>query len=463
MKISLNGLFRRFMASALLFLLPGILSASTFAQTAGGGGIDPPERIARAAAQGQAMAPEAETVEEQAGTQAQGGNNRAAKISGRAGSRSRNAPRRDNLQSFKIMKNARALVGGYEQGAGIGLGLELTTADAIKGVELYARAMSSTRLYRQGEVGAIIGNETTRGQVWFNYLRRTRDHFYGIGPRTQRSAETNFSMEARSYNASFSHFLTRDLEAGVYGRVSNTGSFRGENDDEPDINLNFTGDPQAADPTRYLPGLNSNAKLFSIGVYAEFDKRDNKRGLTRGAYLYGRVASIDGLKNGSAFSNYGWIETELDARVYIPIFSHKTSLALRGYTDLKETKSGGQIPFYELSFLGGRNFIRGFDNFRFRGENFALFSGEFRQTVWAQEEDQGVDVFVFTDTGQVWGDNRSKTDPRIRANDPFKSSNWRAGVGGGGQYRFSRSTAVRFELGATNERNHFYFSVSRGF
>ena len=387
----------------------------------------------------------------------------AAKVSKRASSRSRNAPRRDNLQAFKVTKNVRGLVGGYEQGAGIGLGMEFTTDDAIKGVEVYARALTSSRFYRQGEVGAIIGNETNRAQIWFNYLRRTRDNFFGIGPQTQRSARTTFGVEARSYNAVFSHNFDKRFEIGAYTRVSNTGSFKGEDDNFPDINLNFTGNPAAADVTRYLPGLNSNVKLLTYGAYAELDRRNDERGLTRGFYLYGRVASTDGLKNGNSFSNYGWIETELDGRAYIPVFSHKTSLALRGYTELKETKSGGQIPFYELSYLGGRNHLRGFDNFRYRGENFAYFSGELRQTVWEQEADQGVDVFVFADTGQVWGDNRSKTDPRIRANDPFRSQNWRIGVGGGAQYRFSKSTAVRFELGSTNERNHFYFSVSRGF
>jgi hypothetical protein len=34
-----------------------------------------------------------------------------------------------------------------------------------------------------------------------------------------------------------------------------------------------------------------------------------------------------------------------------------------------------------------------------------MFSAEFRQTV-AIKEDRGIDVFVFGDTGQVWGDNR---------------------------------------------------------
>jgi outer membrane protein assembly factor BamA len=319
------------------------------------------------------------------------------------------------------------------------------------------------RLYRQGEVGAIVGNQTTRGQVWFNYLRRTRDNFFGIGPRTSDLLETNYSVESRSYNGVFSHKFNKKLEAGIYGRFSNTGSFNGESDRDPLLDTLFTGNPLAADPTRYLPGLNTNAELFHYGAYAELDLRNNEKGLTQGGYFYGRFASVDGLDNGNAFSDYGWIETELDGRVYIPILSRKTSVALRALADLKEPKRGSQIPFYELSWLGGRSYLRGFQNYRFRANNLALFQGEFRQTVWTQDEDKGVDLFAFVDGGQVWGDNRSKVNPFILANDHFLDENWRIGAGAGGQYRWNKSTAIRVDIGKTNERTQVYFSVSRGF
>jgi hypothetical protein len=381
----------------------------------------------------------------------------------RAFSRDRNAPRRQNLNALKIVKHINGLIGGFEQGAGFGFGIEFTTADSIPGIELFARAMASLRFYRQGELGAIIGNEKTRGEVWFNYIRRTRDNFFGIGPRTSQLLETNFSVESRSYNAVFSHKFTDKLDAGIYARVSNTDSFEGVDDNEPSIESLFSGNPLVADLTRYLPGLNTNAKLFSYGVFAELDLRNNESGLTKGGYFYGRLSSTDGLKNGNQFSDFGWTEAEIDGRVYVPIFSNKTSIALRAYADLKDPKRGSQIPFYELSWIGGRSYLRGFQNYRFRGNNALIFAGEFRQTVYPQEETKGIDVFIFTDGGQVWGDNRSKTNPAILANDNFNDSNWRIGAGGGVQYRLNKSTAFRVEVGASNERTMVYFSLSRGF
>ena len=127
--------------------------------------------------------------------------------------------------------------------------------------------------------------------------------------------------------------------------------------------------------------LLTNAKILSYGGFAEYDLRNNSRGLAKGAYFYGRIGSYQGLKDKPAFSDYGWLEAELDARGYIPLGSDKTSLAVRGYASLKDPRGGSQIPFYDQSFLGGRMYGRGFKTFRFRGNNMALGSAELRQTV----------------------------------------------------------------------------------
>ena len=74
-----------------------------------------------------------------------------------------------------------------------------------------------------------------------------------------------------------------------------------------------------------------------------------------------------------------------------------------------------------------------------------------------------LDIHVFGDLGQVWGDNRSRTDPQVLANDKFDSKNWRTGFGGGFQYRYSKDLGLRIEAGRSNERTLIYFSIGRGF
>lgn len=394
-------------------------------------------------------------------------------LSSRAISRDRNGPRRESLQAFKVVKYLNGVAGGFEQqGAGFGVGLEATTADLIPFVEAYGRALVSTRLYRTGEAGVYINPQgKTKGNVYFNYTRRTQDNFFGIGPRTSELLETDYATEQRSIGGNVSHKFFKFLEGGLYGRFSNTGAFKSVNTDRNDIVINalFTGNPRTTDLTRFLPGLNQNVELVTYGGYGELDLRNNDKGLTRGGYFYGRIGSVEGIENGSNnFNDFGWLETELDGRVYIPVLSRKTSVALRAYADLRNPRGGSQIPFYELASIGGRNNLRGFDNLRFRGENLAVFSAEIRQTIWTMDEDQGIDLVGWVDGGQVWGDNRNKINPLlasplIRQNDRFLDENYRIGAGGGVTYRFNKSTAFRADVGASNEKVQAYFSVSRGF
>src|SRR6185295_8918370 len=379
----------------------------------------------------------------------------------------RNGPRRESWNTFDLgTKYFRGVIGGFEQGALIGFGVQVTTADAFRFVEFRATALTSPNLYRRFEGEAYfprVFNKNTHADVWFDYLRRTKDNFFGIGPRIPNTSQTNFDLEERSYNASLYHDFKERVQVGGYFRLSNSATYRGQKDRDIPIDRLFSGDPNTVPVTRWAPGLLTNSKILSFGGFAEYDLRNNSRGLTKGAYFYGRVGSSQGLKDETAFSDYGWLEAELDARGYIPIASDKTSLAVRGYANLKDPRGGSQIPFYDLSFLGGRTYGRGFRNFRFRGNNVALGSAELRQTVWTQSEERGLDVFGFGDAGQVWGDSRSRTDPAVLLNGDFDSSNWRASVGGGLQYRYSRAFAGRVEIGHSHERNLIYFSITRGF
>jgi Omp85 superfamily domain len=388
-----------------------------------------------------------------------------SQVSDRYQSRDRNAPRRDNLEAFRIVKHLNALVSGFEQGAGIGLGLELTTADKIPGVEFRSKFLISTRFYRRLEAEAYIptvGDKNTHADIWFGYIYRKRDNFFGIGPNTPQEPETNYASEYRTYNAMLYRDFTPQLQSGIFLSLVNSDAYRGEDESDVPVDLLFSGQPTVTPITRWLPGLNTNAKLITYGAFVEYNGRDNERGLTKGAYFYGRYGSIDGLDNDS-FSDFGWNEVSLDGRAYVPLGSDFTSVALRVYTELLDTKGGSQIPFYLLPWLGGRSKVRGFDNYRFRANNLLLFSIEPRRTVWKQSETKGLDVFVFGDAGQVWGDSRSTTDPQVLANDKMNSSFWRFGVGGGAQYRLSKNFGFRIDISTSNEVNRVFFSVSRGF
>lgn len=377
------------------------------------------------------------------------------------------APIRESWTTIDIgARYVKGVFGGFEQGASLGFGLQFTTADKLPGIEFRATLLTSAKLYRrfEGEVYIPkIFDENTHADLWFDYLRRTKDNFFGIGPRIPNTSTTNYDIERRSYNASLYHNFSSHVVLGGYVSVDNSATYRGQRHTDIPIDQLFSGDPNVVPITRWAPGLKTNAKILSYGGFIQYDLRDNSVGLTKGAYFYGRVASADGLKDKGAFSDYSWLEAEMDARGYIPLGSDKTSLAIRGFAILRDPRGGSQIPFYDLSYLGGRLYVRGFRDYRFRADNVALASVELRQTLWTQKEDRGLDVIAFGDAGQVWGDNRSRTNPTILANKDFNSSNYRAGVGGGFQYRYSKALAGRVEVGHSHERNIIYFSITRGF
>ncbi len=253
------------------------------------------------------------------------------------------------------------------------------------------------------------------------------------------------------------------FRAGIFAGLANAGATNGNNDNVSNINAFFSGNPAVTPITAFTPGLNMNSEILYYGLYVDYDGRNNDRGFTKGFYLYGRFGSYDGLDNGALFTDYGWLGGVFDGRAYIPLGSDLTSFAARVYTTLEDPKGGSQIPFYYQSFIGGRMFVRGFHSYRFRANNALVLSAELRQTVWKQNETRGLDIHFFGDGGQVWGDNRSNTDPQILDNDDFSSNKWRFGLGGGFTYRYNRAFAVRIELGHSNESNIVYFSLTRGF
>jgi outer membrane protein assembly factor BamA len=377
----------------------------------------------------------------------------------------RNVPLREDLNAIDLRtknlgtKYVRGIVGGFAQGSGIAGGVQFTTARAIPHLELRAAALTSTRFDRRLDLESVLTFAGTRNHVdvWFSYMQRQND-FFGIGPLSSNQIKTTFSTDQRSYQGSLYRDIADHLQGGVYTQLMNSHSGPGNNMNDEPITERFSETPDMAFKS-WIPGFLSTTQILSYGGFLEYDSRDEGVDLTRGLNLYGRVASNDGMNNHAAFADYGWLEVEFDARGYIPLGSSRTSLAVRSRGQFKNPKGGSQIPFYDLSFLGGREYVRGYQSYRFRGNDVLIFSTELRQTVYKKTDRRGADVFAFADSGQVWGDARSSAV----ADRGVSSSNWRSGVGGGLQYRHSSALGARLEVGRSNEGVRIYASLWRGF
>jgi outer membrane protein assembly factor BamA len=382
----------------------------------------------------------------------------------------RGVPLRENLIAidlhsknlYKPYVRVKGIVGGFAQGAGIAGGAQVTTSKAIPHLQLRANFLVSTVLDRRFDLEAVVNTNGNRNHVdaWFSYMKRSND-FFGIGPRSSDLFRNFFDTDQRSYQASFYRDITRQLQGGVFAQVMNTHSGLGDIQN-PAITDSFTASPDQSG-LQWIPGMLSTTKILTYGGYVELDARDKSKDLTRGYDVYVRAVSSDGMKTNAAFSDYAWLEGEIDARGYIPLGSSRTSLALRSRGQFKNPRGGSQIPFYDLSYLGGREYIRGYQTYRFRGNDLLMFSTELRQTVYKKTDHRGVDIFAFADSGQTWGDARSAIDTSILEIQHFSFGSWHSGAGGGIQYRHSTAFAARLEAARSNEGVKIYASISRGF
>ena len=84
-----------------------------------------------------------------------------------------------------------------------------------------------------------------------------------------------------------------------------------------------------------------------------------------------------------------------DFKRYLHLFYDRVLLIRLGGQITRPVDSR-EIPFYYLSELGMINTIRGFQRGRFRDRDKFIGSLEYRYPVW-----NTMDVFLFTDTGQV--------------------------------------------------------------
>ncbi len=357
----------------------------------------------------------------------------------------REVPIRETLTALPLGNpHLRAIVGGFEQGGGIGAGVQVTSARTIPGVELRANALVSTKGNRRVDLDALfpnIGGTATHADVWFSYVARDTTIFL-LDPASGPDVDSEFSITRKSYQGSLYRDLWTHLQGGIYAQWMHA-----------DAEVSTTA---------------TTSRLLTFGAFAHYDSRDDSVGLTRGLDLYARAASTRTPGNSATVADFGWTESELEGRAYIPLGAPTTSLLLRSRLQVKSpTDDSAGIPVYDLSWLGGRRTLRGSDSYRYRGNNLLVVSTELQHTIRALKPTRGIDVFGAADAGQTWGRSGGVVDASgnelLPGQASFTSDGWHAGIGGGLQYRHSPTLGARIEVNRGPERTLIYASLSRGF
>lgn len=197
-----------------------------------------------------------------------------------------------------------------------------------------------------------------------------------------------------------------------------------------------------------IRGGRTNPLAFSI----VFNNREEITRPTRGWNLIAKVQHVNRqLGNDFQFTRY-----IADGSYLYPLMTRRQVLGLRvggEYIDAKR----GQVPFYELSALGGAESLRGFFLDRFLGKARIMINGEYRLKlfdfdffdIWRVR----IDGVAFGDMGRVFvGGSDLTNEFRLnRETLPRVFRDFRYSYGGGTRIALGEAILARIDVGFSNE------------
>jgi hypothetical protein len=167
-----------------------------------------------------------------------------------------------------------------------------------------------------------------------------------------------------------------------------------------------------------------------------------------------RRASLGWFQN-SDESDLQFLTYSLDAEQFFPLWHTKRTLGVRGFFNRVVTQNADQMPLARLVTFQRPDELRGFLNSRFHGLGVVGFSLEYRWPVWVEKkrDGEGLDAFLFSDSGQVFMETAEISLENFRYT-------------GGFGLRFinsDRDFVGRFELGFSSEGTVVTFKFSQNF
>jgi hypothetical protein len=179
------------------------------------------------------------------------------------------------------------------------------------------------------------------------------------------------------------------------------------------------------------PGLGTSPTYLRSRAFAIVDWR-KKPGYTGSGGLYRLEATDYSVRTGGDL-NFRQYEGEVVQ--LIPVLAANWVIALRGLVTTTETPNGNIVPFYLAPSLGGSTTLRGYPDFRFRGNHRLVANAEYRWT-----PARFMDMAIFYDAGKVT-EQRSELD----------FQNLKTSYGIGARFHSQRGTVMQWEVARSRE------------
>ncbi|MDQ3830867.1 MAG: outer membrane protein assembly factor, partial [Candidatus Tectomicrobia bacterium] len=249
--------------------------------------------------------------------------------------------------------------------------------------------------------------------------------FFGIGANSREPDEANYTLRQVGGEVTFGRRLLPELIASLTERLRHVTIRRGAVDSLPFLKDVFTG----------VPG-DDGSFVWAHRLALTYDTRNSLVTATRGSFgqVFLEVAD-EAIGSEASFIRYG-----LQGRWMWPHLGERLVLALRG---LLERVDGSDVPFFELSELGGDETLRGFGENRFLDEGRVLFNAEERIRVYQityGDVRTDIELAVFSDVGRVF---RNFSD--------LGSGKIQAVVGGGIRFLAASQIVAKIDVGMGSE------------
>ena len=249
--------------------------------------------------------------------------------------------------------------------------------------------------------------------------------FFGIGADSREQDETNYTLRQVGGEVTFGRRLMPELIASLTERLRYVTLRRGAVDSLPFLKDVFTD----------VPG-DGGSFVWAHRLALTYDTRDSLVAPTQGRFgqVFVEVAD-EAIGSQASFVRYG-----LQGRWLWPQLGERLVLAVRG---LLERVTGSDVPFFELSDLGGDDTLRGFGENRFLDEGRVLFNAEERIKVFHityGDVRTDIELAVFADAGRVF---RSFSD--------LGSGKIQAVIGGGIRFLAASQIVAKIDVGVGSE------------
>jgi len=310
--------------------------------------------------------------------------------------------------------------GGFALGAGFRRGYSDTGSVNLLGgysIRDYKLAEVNVRLPELADRRVAIdltGEWTDAPQV----------RYFGFGGDSDRGSRTSYGVEFLSagFTASVkpAHWLQIGGGADYFDVTQSAGGGR-----DPSIDEVFNAGT--------APGLDTAPTYVRSRVFAIADWR-KRPGYTGSGGLY-RIEGMDYSEQSNGNLSFRQVEGEVIQ--LFPILRANWVIAVRGLVTTTIAQDGDVVPFYLAPSLGGAYTLRGYPDFRFRGNHRMLASAEYRWT-----PARFMDMAIFYDAGKV-------TERRSELSfDDLKRS-----YGVGARFHGPSGTVMRVEVARSREHS----------